>query len=182
MGRLKMQLSPGLLIWAAAALLVLPLGWLLAWGCAVCIHELGHLAMLRLLKLPVQGMNADGSGIRLRTEFAYAWQELLCALAGPAAGLLLLLAAPVFPRLALCGAFHSLYNLLPVYPLDGGRVLWALFGEKTGRTVQGICLGCIIALGSYGTFCLRLGLLPLIFACLTVIRALGRKIPCKEPL
>lgn len=182
MGRLKMRLSPGMLIWGAGALLILPLRWLLAWGCAVCVHELGHLAMIRLLKLPVHSLAVDGGGVRIRTEFASAWQELLCALAGPIAGLLLLFTAPVFPRLALCGAFHSVYNLLPVYPLDGGRVIRTLAGEKSGQILQNVFLGCILALGIYGTFFLRLGILPLIFAWLTVIRALRIKIPCKEAI
>lgn len=179
MERPRVQLSPGLLICLAATVLMLPIRWIIAWILAVCVHELGHLAVLRLLRLPISAVEADTSGTRIRTVFLAPWQEVLCALSGPAAGMLLLFAAPVFPRLAVCGGFHSLYNLLPVYPLDGGRCIRCLAGEKAGRVIQNICLGGILVLGVYGTFFLRLGLLPLFFAWFTVIRALAIKIPCK---
>ena len=48
-------------------------------------------------------------------------KELICALAGPAGGLILLIFARWIPRIAICAAVQALYNLLPVYPLDGGR-------------------------------------------------------------
>lgn len=182
MGHLRASLSPGFLIWLAAAVLLLPLRWIVAWAMAVCVHELGHLAMLKLLKLPVYAVEAGIGGARICTAFCMPWQEILCALAGPVAGMFLLLLAPVFPRVAVCGAFQSLYNLLPVYPLDGGRVIRCLAGERTGKVIQDLCLVGLMAVGIYGTFMLRLGLLPLIFAGFTVLRALARKIPCKASL
>ena len=181
MERLRKGLSPGLLIWLAAAVLMLPLRWLLAWAGAVCVHELGHLAMLKLLKLPVYAMDADASGARITTEFRNRSQEVLCALAGPAAGCLTVLAAPVFPRLAVCALLQSVYNLLPVYPLDGGRAMRCLAGEKAAKALEALCLTALAAVGIYGSFVLRLGLLPLSFAAFTALRAIGRKIPCKEP-
>lgn len=182
MERLNISLSPGLLIWLAAAVLLLPLRWILAWSVAVCVHELGHFTVLKLLKLPVYAMEAGTGGARISTAFCMPWQEAVCALAGPMAGMLLLLLAPVFPRVAVCGVFQSLYNLLPVYPLDGGRITRCLAGEKIGRILQNLCLAGLMALGFYGTFVLRLGLVPLIFAWFTALRALARKIPCKASL
>lgn len=177
MGRLKLQLSPGLLLWLAAAVMLLPIRWIFAWIFAVCVHELGHLAMLKLLKLPIHVIEVDTGGARISTDFLAPWQELLCALAGPAAGFLLLIIAPVFPRISVCGMVQSMYNLLPVYPLDGGRCLRCLAGEHAGKLIQTVCLACIPALGCYATLYLRLGFLPLIFAWVTVLRALAFRGP-----
>lgn len=60
-------------------------------------------------------------------------RELIAVLAGPAASLLLLSLVRVFPRVAICGLIQGIYNLLPIYPLDGGkalRCLMALVEEK----------------------------------------------------
>ena len=50
-------------------------------------------------------------------------QEFLSAMAGPAAGFLLVLLFPWFPRIAFSALVQSLFNLLPIYPFDGGRVI-----------------------------------------------------------
>ncbi len=175
----RLRLSPGLLLWAAAALLLFPLRWLLAWAAAVCIHELGHLIMLRLLHIPVHSLRVSGSGTRLQTAFSSRWQELLCAAAGPAAGLCMLPWIHLLPRVTLCSVFLALYNLLPVYPLDGGRCLRCLVGGRIGSIVQAVALAGLLVLGAYASFFLQLGGLPLILSGVTVIRALGIKIPCK---
>ena len=61
-------------------------------------------------------------------------EELLCALAGPAGSLSLLLVSEWIPRIALCGMVQGLFNLIPAGNLDGGRVLRCLiallFGKK----------------------------------------------------
>ena len=52
-----------------------------------------------------------------------AGRELLCVLAGPVGGLLLASFYRGIPRVAICAAAQSAFNLLPVYPLDGGRAM-----------------------------------------------------------
>ncbi len=178
----RLKLSPVLLLWVAAALLLLPVRWLGAWLAAVTVHELGHFAMLRLLGLPVHSLRMDGVGAKMQTLFTSRGQELLCALAGPLAGFLMLGLADLFPRTAVCSVFLSLYNLLPVYPMDGGRCIRCLAGERAAAIVGYAALGCIFILGFYGSFCLKLGWLPFTVGCFTVIRALKIKIPCKAPL
>ena len=51
------------------------------------------------------------------------WRELFCALAGPVGSLLLVTLQAWFPLLALCAFVQGCFNLLPLYPLDGGRAL-----------------------------------------------------------
>ena len=50
-------------------------------------------------------------------------RELFCVLAGPIGGMLLSLFFRWIPRVAICAVFQSAFNLLPIYPLDGGRAV-----------------------------------------------------------
>ncbi|MCC7540342.1 MAG: site-2 protease family protein [Deltaproteobacteria bacterium] len=115
-------------------------GWPFAIGLvgSIYVHELGHVAALRYLGIPVDApMFVPGFGafVRLRQRPASPKEDASVALAGPEAGLLaaLLSAAlygitglAVFGAIARTGAWINLFNLLPVGPLDGGRALRAL--------------------------------------------------------
>ena len=89
-------------------------------------------------------------------------RELLAAAAGPVGSLSLMLMGRFFPRLALCGLVQGLFNLLPIYPLDGGRILRrALELALPDRAAAAITCWTGFAFALGGTFfCLRLGFLP----------------------
>ena len=78
-------------------------------------------------------------------------REVVCILAGPLGGLSLLLLCRRFPRVAICGMLQSVYNVLPIYPLDGGRALRGILGrlpgengEKIARFLGWGCLGGVL--------------------------------------
>lgn len=130
--RTQLRISPlvplllALFVWLSSPAL---LGALLL--AALC-HELGHYAALRRLGGWVRELRISvwGAEMRLGGRLSYGG-ELLAAAAGPAVNLLLGVAFSAAGRWAellylLAGAqlVLGLFNLLPILPLDGGRILW----------------------------------------------------------
>lgn len=174
------------LIMLALSVLLLPLQWILAMAAAALWHELCHYWAIRLCGGKVTDFRAGFSGAKLEVLGLTEKQELLCALAGPAGGLLLLLFARWLPRTAMCAAVQSVYNLLPIFPLDGGRILRCGLGVIWPNKAQRICHAVTIltlvflgALGIWGCFVLRLGILPLLISTGSIMRAINAKFPCK---
>ena len=122
------------LLWALSALII-PAGWLCAWFAATTVHELGHYISLRFMDVDVSEVRINHSGILMRSRSMTHMQQAVCSLAGPFAGLILLPIMRRYPILAICLLFQSLFNLLPIYPLDGGVVIYELLAQIFGETV-----------------------------------------------
>ena len=120
----------------AVAIFFLPVKWLLGFMISVTAHELAHYIALLLLKVRIFGVEIDGSGITIRTEMLSRKQEIVCAVAGPVGGFLLMLITYRIPYISVCACVHSVYNLLPLGTLDGGRVLKCILsGFKRGGSL-----------------------------------------------
>ena len=180
----SLQISGTMMLSGALMLLVLPLQWVAAVLAAALWHELCHIFAVRLCGGSVHSMNVGDSGTVLECRAMTAGKELICVLAGPLGSILLLCLVTWFPRLALCGCFHGLYNLIPVYPLDGGRALrtasYAIFRQKGADTIclvverTAFVLLCCIAL--YGAFELKMGTAPLLLAAILLFRMKREKL------
>jgi Zn-dependent protease/CBS domain-containing protein len=108
----------------------------------VMLHELGHSLVALKYKMPVKSitMYIFGGISEINAEPTSATQEFVISLAGPLTSILLALifyllellfrsVAPIFAMvkyLALINAILAVFNLIPGFPLDGGRVFRAI--------------------------------------------------------
>ena len=90
---------------------------------AAAIHELGHVTALVLCGGRVRRIRLRPGGARIYAAPLSPGRELLCILAGPTAGSLTALAWQLFPELAAAGLLQTVFNLLPLPNLDGGRMV-----------------------------------------------------------
>lgn len=115
-------------------------GWRFALGLIglLIVHELGHAAVMvakRLRTTPIVFIPMFGAFIAIKDQFRDASVEAETALGGPVAGALGATAClavahetadPFWGALAFFGGLLNLFNLMPVSPLDGGRVVTAI--------------------------------------------------------
>ncbi len=175
--KLHIRFSTGVYLYMAVLILLMPFRWLIALAVSSLVHELCHLLAIRLCGVQVYSIRIGATGARIRTPAMTNTQELICALAGPLGGFSLLLFRRWLPATAICAAFQSLYNLLPIYPSDGGRAL--LCGvrtiaseeraEKVCYIIQTVFLILVGIVGLYGSIILHLDVLPTLIAVALII-------------
>lgn len=169
--KLWVQTEGSFLILLALMLLLLPLQWVLAAAGAACFHELCHYAAIRLLGGDVYGLRLGINGAKMEVAPLAPGKELVAALAGPVGSAFLVLLAKWLPRLAICGFVHCVFNLLPLFPLDGGRALRGLMTlflpDETGQRafsisqqvlLWGVGFLCILCAFKWGIFPAILGI------------------------
>lgn len=131
---------------------------------AIGIHESGHVWAMRKLGIKTKGfyfLPFVGGAAIAEEEFPSREAEVFVALMGPIWGLgtalvpLVLYAFTSDPLWAAAAgwiAMINVFNLLPINPLDGGRVVKSIsfsFGERAGvyTAIAGIGLGVVVAFG-----------------------------------
>src|SRR3954449_10635658 len=127
---------------------------LLALFACILLHEFGHILMARRFGVrPPDGIPLPIGGVsRLERIPDEPQQELLIALAGPAVTLAIVLVlylglqlsgipvslgeltpeGPFLAQLMAVNTYLLLFNLIPAFPMDGGRVLRALLSSRLG--------------------------------------------------
>ena len=163
--------------------------------CAV-MHELGHSfcaskAGYRLNKIMLMPFGAVVDG---DTDGIKPIDEIKIALAGPlinlAVGVFFVAVWWTFPQtyaytdiaVSTCLSL-ALINLIPAYPLDGGRILYALLKTRLkSRTAEKICKGvglafslCLLALFVLGCVFRSVNLSLLFFALFTSFGVFGKR-------
>jgi stage IV sporulation protein FB len=185
---------------------------LLLFACVVA-HEFGHIFAARGygIATPDVTLLPIGGVARLERIPEEPGQELVIALAGPAVnvviaiGLVLVGAADLSPgnlaavensqvsmadRLAAVNLFLALFNMIPAFPMDGGRVLRALLAIRLGHVrateiAASIGQGFAFVLGFAGLFYNPLLIFIAIFvylaaaseAQLAAVRSMSRGVP-----
>jgi stage IV sporulation protein FB len=185
---------------------------LLLFACVVA-HEFGHIFTARafgvttpdVVLLPIGGV------ARLERIPEEPWQEFLIAIAGPLVNVVIAIvlvllagahvnvvnlyavenpAASMIDRLAAVNLFLAVFNMIPAFPLDGGRVLRAVLAARMGyvratEIAAFVGQGVAFALGFIGLFYNPLLIFIAIFvylaasseAHLVAIRAMSRGVP-----
>jgi Zn-dependent protease len=131
--------------------------WIVVVFVSVLVHELGHALAFRAFGYPSTVQLVMFGGVTTpATDAPLSWgKDVVCTLAGPlfgaSLGILCWWASGAFPwgetgsrglRLAAqANALWAILNLLPILPMDGGRISRALLGRIFGRG------GVIAALG-----------------------------------
>jgi Zn-dependent protease len=150
------------LISMAISLVVLAQIYGLAFGAGVllliAVHESGHMLFAKYEGLPVTApifLGIFGAVMGLKAPPKDARQEAVVAIGGPVVGslgalavYLLALSMPeghtrlVLTAIAYFGFFINLFNLIPVVPLDGGRVASALsvYANVFGLVIMALLL------------------------------------------
>ena len=154
--------------WSLASYLSMGLLTSLLFFGSVLVHELAHSVIAMARGIPVKGITLFifGGVANIGREPDRPLTEFLIAIVGPAASLLLAagfgalwLAGQVLDVTALAGLglylatinlWLALFNLLPGFPLDGGRVfrsaVWAWSGSMNRATRWAATSGRILAI------------------------------------
>lgn len=149
--KLCFSVNPLALLAVAAAIYFADAGTLIPFLKAVLWHEMGHLSVLLLFGCRIEEIKLELGGLCIRYAGAPgACADATAALAGPLAGLLYAFsAARTGPRGELSAALSiwlSAFNMIPALPLDGGRVIDALFGP-TAAGLLGMISAAVLAVG-----------------------------------
>ena len=161
-----------------------PNGWILSWVIAAMVHECLHLISLNMFKTKILALEIGITGAKIVTEPMTPGKEFMTALAGPVGALFLLAFSGRCPKIAICALFQSFYNLLPIYPLDGGRALRCLVSRKIDpdqlhileKYILYIIIFLILIIGSQ----FKQGIVSIIFCIGLLVQHRNANIPCKD--
>ena len=138
----RVTISLALTLAAAFIYYVVNIETAIAIALPVVVHELSHIIALRYFGLKVKSVRAELTGLCIDyCGFAKPLAHIAAAFAGPAGGFIYAYAASLIARETGCAWMElsagislllSVFNLLPVLPLDGGRILLGLMTMLLG--------------------------------------------------
>lgn len=106
----------------------------------VLMHELSHILVALILKVDVKEIELLPIGINAKYENKISLiRELIISFSGPIASIIfsIIFENETFVFMNICIA---IFNLIPIYPLDGGRIVQStlkmIFGEYIGKKLS----------------------------------------------
>ena len=133
MGRFKIRIHPSVLLGLSIALIALPFRWVIAWILAGLFHELFHVVALYYFGEKRIALEIRMYGAKILASSINGINAILAYLMGPFGGIILMSARRYIPTIATCAFLQSMYNLLPIYPLDGGCIVLAILEMSNNR-------------------------------------------------
>lgn len=144
MGELKIKFHPLFIIFIVLLLFSNNILSVFSYILCVFLHELGHSLIAQSLgyKLNKISFMPFGASISGKENVFYSLKhEILVSIAGPIVNLILMIVClSLFWLFPVCYVYLEsfyyanvitlIFNFLPVYPLDGGRVLYAILKKK----------------------------------------------------
>lgn len=175
----RIQVHPSLILWLSV-LWYLSSDLVVPFLLAAALHEAGHWLALCSMQKPPCSIQCSFSGAAMETPPLSYREELIAAAAGPGASLLLGLLMPLWPELGFFSLGLGLFNLLPLWGLDGGRMLrCALLLHLPEATAESVCRWVsagtgtvLVLLAFHAAQRYHLGLWPVAAAVFLLLKAL----------
>lgn len=175
----KIDISPAFVAFICAYYYFDPLETFVPFFLSIFLHEVGHLIALCALRIRIRRISFRMSGALIETVPLSYTQELFVSVSGPTVNFILLcLCRRSHPLMAFLNFCLMVYNLLPLYPLDGGRVIYSILhillpqriADSLMQMISGISLSMIIGFSVYLTCCWHAGLWPILLCAILLLR------------
>ena len=109
---------------------------------------MGHFAATYLLGGSVQALRFGFGDVQMQIGILSRQKEAAVLLAGPCVNLILfLLFRHIFAEFAVISFFLGGFNLLPMLPLDGGKIMLTIFHKKS-VLLLGSVIGALVLIGA----------------------------------
>lgn len=181
------SLSPAVFLYCALAIILIPLEWLLSVLIAAICHEACHCVAVSICGGEIRRIQIGAIGTVMEISGLNYAEECLCALAGPLGSFMLFMLTKWIPLIGLCAAIQGFFNMIPIYPLDGGRALRCILrlwfpnhAEAFFQIIECLIIAVIGAAGCYLSVKYRWNHLPFLITLMLSFRLVSRKRPCKD--